>query len=93
VPAVERNHQARLAPAYEVIHIDALRRIWLQRYQFETDTVPHTWDVIARDGAWLGSVQTPRSFTLYRIGEGCLLGRRIDSLGVERVQVLRTHAR
>ncbi len=80
------------APAYAAIRLDATRRIWLQRYQFETDTVPQTWDVMGRDGVWLGSVQTPRSFALYRIGDDYLLGRRIDSLGVERVQVLRTHA-
>jgi len=81
------------APAYTTMHIDASRRIWLQRYDFESEAAPPTWDVLASDGAWLGLVQTPRGFELYRIGKDYLVGRRIDSLGVERVQVLRTHAR
>ena len=80
------------APAYTAMHIDAARRIWLQRYDFESDVAPLTWDVLASDGAWLGSVQTPRGFELYLIGQDYLLGRQIDSLGVERVLVLRTHA-
>jgi hypothetical protein len=80
------------APMYESMRIDATQRIWLQRYDVGSGATPLTWDVLARDGAWLGLVQTPRGFAPYRIGADYLLGRQIDSLGVERVQMLRTHA-
>jgi hypothetical protein len=82
----------KFAPMYTSMRVDAAQRIWLQRSDFGSGATPLTWDVLAGDGAWLGSVQTPRGFEVYRIGADYLLGRQIDSLGVERVQVLRTHA-
>ncbi len=80
------------APMYGAIRVDAVQRIWLQRYDVESGMAPLTWDVLASDGTWLGAVQTPKGFLLYRVGEDYLLGRQVDSLGVERVQLLRMHA-
>jgi hypothetical protein len=71
---------------YGAMVVDADHRVWLERFRMPGDTV-RTWDVIARDGAWLGTVTTPPRTTVHRIGRDYLLGRSLDSLGVERVQV------
>jgi hypothetical protein len=75
------------APMYQSLKVAADRRIWLERYRLPGDTTARTWDVIDTDGAWLGTVHVPRQLTLYRAGTDALLGRSLDSLGVERVEL------
>ena len=69
------------------MRIDSERSVWLQRFRMPGDTAARVWDVIAADGAWLGVVRTPPRLTAYRIGTDFMLGRSVDSLGVERVQL------
>jgi hypothetical protein len=66
--------------------MDDERRIWLERFRLPGDTGPRRWDVIAANGEWLGTVDVPPRFTLFRAGRDYVLGRTLDSLGVERVQ-------
>lgn len=75
------------APLYSAMRIDSERSVWLQRFRMPGDTAARVWDVIAADGAWLGVVRTPPRLTAYRIGTDFMLGRSVDSLGVERVQL------
>ena len=74
------------APLYTTLKVDDERRIWLERFRLPGDTGPRRWDVIAPTGEWLGTVDLPPRFTLFRAGRDYVLGRTLDSLGVERVQ-------
>ena len=74
------------APLYTTLKVDDERRIWLERFRLPGDTGPGRWDVIAPTGEWLGTVDLPPRFTLFRAGRDYVLGRSLDSLGVERVQ-------
>ena len=75
------------APLYTAMRIDSELSVWLQRFRMPGDTAARVWDVIGADGAWLGAVRTPPRLTAYRIGTDFMLGRSVDSLGVERVQL------
>lgn len=77
------------APMYVGVKVDALRRIWLERFRMPGATGPREWDVLDPDGALIGTVTTPGDLTIYRIGADHLIGRARDSLGVERVRVHR----
>jgi hypothetical protein len=74
------------APLYTTLKVDDERRVWLERFRLPGDTGPRRWDVIAPTGEWLGTVAVPPRFTLFRAGRDYVLGRTLDSLGVERVQ-------
>jgi hypothetical protein len=76
-----------LAPTYAQIVVDSEKRLWLRRYQVGRGEA--TWDVVTTTGTWLGSVRTPARFTVYGIDTEYLLGRQLDDLDVERVQLLR----
>lgn len=75
-----------IAPTYSDIVVDSEKRLWLKRYR--VGRVASTWDVITTRGVWLGSVQTPARFTLYDVDKNFLLGRWLDDLDVEAVQLL-----
>lgn len=74
------------APQYTTLKVDALRRVWLERFRLPGDSGPRRWDVIDTNGQWLGTVALPPRFTLFRATSDYVLGRFLDSLGVERVQ-------
>lgn len=80
------------APLYTTLKVDDERRVWLERFRLPGDTGPRRWDVIAPTGEWLGTVAVPPRFTLFRAGRDYVLGRTLDSLGVERVQRHRVRA-
>ena len=75
------------APLYRSMVVDAERRVWLERFQMPGVDALRAWDVIDSNGAWLGVVQVPRNLRIFQIGRDYLLGRSLDSLGVERVQL------
>jgi hypothetical protein len=58
--------------------------LWAERYRLPWDTVP-TWDVFAPEGVWLGGVNMPAGFSVYRIYDDAVLGRGTDEDGVEQV--------
>lgn len=76
------------APLYTAMKVDTEGSVWLQRFRLPGDTTARVWDVIDRRGAWLGTVRTPPRLTVHRIGKDYVLGRDLDSLGVERVRLL-----
>lgn len=82
-------------PAYSDLLVDAVGDIWAEAYippvsSFaEPSTQPRHWLVFDPSGTWLGTVDLPASFDLYEAGEDYLLGRSVDSMGVETVRVFR----
>lgn len=80
-------------PAYDLMRVDDARRVWLRRYRLPWEEGQRDWDVIGTAGAWLGAAASPDDFTPFRIGHDTMLGVQRDSLGVERVQLLRLHVR
>ena len=73
-------------PAYQAMLVDATSHVWLERYRLPGDTVP-SWDVISPKGRWLGVVSIPSRLRVMQIGEDLVLGRHMDTLGVERIRV------
>lgn len=82
-------------PAYSDLLVDAVGAIWAEAYippvsSFaEPSTEPRHWLVFDPSGTWLGIVDLPASFDLYEAGEDYLLGRSVDSVGVETVRMFR----
>ncbi len=81
------------APMYRELVVDAAQRVWLERFRLPRDTAARLWDVISPQGTWLGVVPTPARLTIYRIGTDYVLGRSLDSLDVERVELYGLRAR
>ncbi len=76
-------------PGYQALVIDELGNTWLQAYEaFHEAGEPREWLVFDAEGQWLGIVELPPRFQVFRIGEDWILGKRIDELDVEHVQVL-----
>jgi hypothetical protein len=73
-------------PAYQAILVDATSHVWLERYRLPGDTVP-SWDVISPKGRWLGAVAVPSRLRLLQVGDDFVLGRHLDTLGVERIRL------
>ena len=79
-------------PASSGLTVDALGYVWLQEYVVDGSTSgPRRWLVFEPSGTWLGYVSMPPSFDLYEVGEDFVLGRSLDALDIETVQVLRLH--
>jgi hypothetical protein len=75
-------------PAYQAMLVDATSHVWLERYRLPGDTMP-SWDVVAPNGRWLGAVAVPPRLRVMQVGADFILGRHLDSLGVERIRVHR----
>jgi hypothetical protein len=75
-------------PAYQAMLVDATSHVWLERYRLPGDTMPR-WDVVAPNGRWLGAVSVPPRLRVMQVGADFVLGRHLDSLGVERIRVHR----
>ena len=76
-------------PAFVTAIADAVDHLWVQEYRLpgEGDAAP-LWTIFDPQGSVLGFVETPAGVTdIYEIGEHHILGRAIDELGVEYVQV------
>lgn len=80
-------------PAYSSLHVDSEGNTWAEEYRQGwwafTDDVPRRWTVFGPDGKWLGEVNLPPRFTVYRIGRDYILGLARDDLEVEQIRVLR----
>lgn len=73
-------------PAYQAMLVDATSYVWLERFRLPGDTLP-SWDVISPNGRWLGAVSVPPRLRVMQVGADFVLGRHLDSLGVERIRV------
>jgi hypothetical protein len=75
-------------PAYQALLVDGTSHVWLERFRLPGDTMPR-WDVVAPNGRWLGAVAVPPRLRVMQVGPDFVLGRHLDSLGVERIRVHR----
>ncbi len=77
-------------PAYAQLVVDTTGAVWAAGFRAFADTVgPTPWQLFTPDGEWLGSTMLPRRLRVFEIGRDYLLGVNLDSLDVERVQLLR----
>jgi hypothetical protein len=94
----DRNTEARVIRLYEELPypgvlppyagtvVDSDANLWVQDFRL-TDDEPNSWSVFDAEGIWLGGVTLPEGLPVQEIGSGYVLGRTVDDLGVERVQV------
>jgi hypothetical protein len=75
-----------LVPAIEAMLVDADGYLWVRRYRLPWETV-RRWDVLAPEGTWVSTVETPDRLTVTQIGHDFVLGTHRDSLDVERVNL------
>ena len=84
-------------PVLRAIHVDGTGHLWLQPY-YVAGTEPPPFEILAPDGAWLGSVSLPpglhRAFIQYQapymeIGDDYVLGVWRDELDVQYVRMYR----
>lgn len=73
-------------PPYQRTVLDSEQNLWVEEFRVSR-TDPHEWSVFDEMGAWLGRVTLPEGLRVFEIGQGYVLGRTVDELGVERVEV------
>jgi len=82
-------------PAYSALLVDARGCVWAAEHVGEVTgwlaMDPRKWEVFGADGEWLGSVLSPRRFTVFEIGDDYVLGVFRDDMDAEHVQLLRLH--
>lgn len=75
-------------PAYREMLADPDGNVWLERFRLPWESA-RTWDVLAADGRWLGTVATPPGLTVYQVTSSHLVGLHQDEAGVFRVRTYR----
>jgi hypothetical protein len=75
-------------PPYERILVDSEGYLWTEHYVLPGDE-RRTLSVFREDGSMLGDVSVPASFRVLEIGRDYMLGRMLDELEVEHVQLYR----
>jgi hypothetical protein len=97
-PVAERVADAMVAaglpgemPTFDQQVIDETGHTWLREDAGpeRRDVVPQRWQVLAPDGAWLGSVVTPPGLAVWQVTRDHLVGVRRDPNGIEEVRVHR----
>jgi hypothetical protein len=73
-------------PAYSQFMVDAAGNLWVEEYNRPGDDQPR-WVVFDPNGVMLGTIETPKRFRLYEIGVDYVLGRGVDELDVEHIQM------
>jgi hypothetical protein len=73
-------------PAYGSLKADAEGHLWVGVYPPPGEDLQQ-WTVFTREGVMLGLVETPPGFTIYEIGTDYVLGRWIDELDVQHIQL------
>ena len=73
-------------PWFSRIMPDAEGNVWVSEYvQLSFD--PQRWTVFDSDGILIGDIEVPRRFMILDIGSDYLLGRGLDDLDVEHIQL------
>ncbi len=75
-----------VVPTAEGLLHDPLGYVWVERFRLPWIR-ERTWDVLAPEGEWLGTLETPEGVEVLDIGRDYLLGRHRDELGIERIVV------
>ena len=73
-------------PAFEALHSDPLGYLWVREYELPGED-HNRWTVFDAEGRVQGFVETSLDLEVFEIGEDYLLGRVMDELNVERVQL------
>lgn len=82
VPVAERM------PAFTSVVVDRLHHLWVEEYELPGEERPGSlWTVFDPEGRVLGFVETPEGLEIFEILEDYILGRSLDELDVEQVQV------
>ena len=86
--AAEATPLAETFPAFRSALGDAAGHLWVREYDIpgEVRSAP-LWTVFDRAGRVLGFVETPSGLAVREIGDDYILGRTVDDLGVESIQV------
>lgn len=79
-------------PAYSSLLVDSEGCLWVQDYHPRGEET-NRWTVFDPEGRLLGRVDLPSGFTVYEIGGDYVLGRRMDELDVEHVELYRLAGR
>lgn len=75
-------------PAFSYIMGDGAGHLWVREYDLPLEPGPAPlWTVFAPTGRVLGFVETPVELDIEEIGEDYILGRVVDEMGVESIQV------
>lgn len=74
-------------PAFTAIEVDALGYLWVRDYNPPGDDDRALWTVFDPEGFVQGFVETPPGLVVHQIGEDFILGKVLDELGVEYVQL------
>ena len=75
-------------PAFASLVTDRLGNLWVQEYGAPGDRAA-VWSVFDAQGAVIGRLTMPPRFRPFDIGEDVVLGRRVDDLDVEYVEMYR----
>ena len=88
IMAMYRASIGRPMPHFADPFTDIEGRVWLPSYKpdGERHSVP-PYAVIAPDGEWLGTVETPPRFRILDVAGGLILGMQVDEMDVESVVV------
>ena len=76
-------------PAISAIEVDLLGNLWVREYNLPGQDDRAVWTVFDPEGLALGFVETPPDLVIYEIGEDYILGKVLDDLRVEYVQLWR----
>jgi hypothetical protein len=76
-------------PAHDRILVDATGSIWMREDigPRRTELEGHHWDVLDREGHWLGQVTTPARLEVYHVTRDRVIGVWRDENDVEHVRV------
>ena len=74
-------------PAFSAIEVDRLGNLWVREYNLPGEEDRALWTVFDPEGVALGFVETPLELVIYEIGADYILGKTMDELGVEYVQL------
>jgi hypothetical protein len=73
-------------PPYGMTVLDSEMNLWVEEFRV-TESDPADWSVFDDEGVWLGRVTLPKGLEIYEIGADYILGRSLDELDVERIEV------
>lgn len=73
-------------PSYGRTVLDAELALWVEEFRVNDDD-PYEWSVFDDGGIWLGRVSLPEGLEVFEIGTDYILGKMVDDVGVERVEV------
>ena len=74
-------------PAFSAIEVDLLGSLWVREYNLPGEEDRALWTVFDPEGLVQGFIETPPDLVIYEIGGDYILGKVLDELRVEYVQL------